>query len=185
MVASWHVLAVRGRCGRATDGSRSPIRRCGWVPGNPASIKKVAALGYNMLLGQFDSLEKVSQGIALFKAEVEANGRTFDPMSVAVARSLYVVRSAAEYEQAIETRMAGRRRTQRLAQRPNLPIRAKLPRLGRSTARRTRSAPSSRRCVTSARNTCCSTVQAASPLCVALRRKYCRRLLAAAVRTAV
>jgi alkanesulfonate monooxygenase SsuD/methylene tetrahydromethanopterin reductase-like flavin-dependent oxidoreductase (luciferase family) len=86
--------------------------------GNPASIKKVAALGFNMLLGQFDSLEKVSQGIALFKAEVEANGRTFDPMSVAVARSLSVVRSAAEYEQAIETRMAGRRRTQRLAQRP-------------------------------------------------------------------
>jgi alkanesulfonate monooxygenase SsuD/methylene tetrahydromethanopterin reductase-like flavin-dependent oxidoreductase (luciferase family) len=87
--------------------------------GNPASIKKVAALGYNMLLGQFDSLEKVSQGIALFKAEVEANGRTFDPMSVAVARSLSVVRTAAEYEQAIETRMAGRRRTQRLAQRPH------------------------------------------------------------------
>jgi alkanesulfonate monooxygenase SsuD/methylene tetrahydromethanopterin reductase-like flavin-dependent oxidoreductase (luciferase family) len=87
--------------------------------GNPASIKKVAALGFNMLLGQFDSLEKVSQAIALFKAEVEASSRTFDPMSVAVARSLSVVRSAAEYEQAIETRMAGRRRTQRLAQRPN------------------------------------------------------------------
>jgi alkanesulfonate monooxygenase SsuD/methylene tetrahydromethanopterin reductase-like flavin-dependent oxidoreductase (luciferase family) len=87
--------------------------------GNPASIKKVAALGFNMLLGQFDSLEKVSQAIALFKAEVEAGGRTFDPMSVAVARSLSVVRSASEYEQAIETRMAGRRRTQRLAQRPN------------------------------------------------------------------
>jgi alkanesulfonate monooxygenase SsuD/methylene tetrahydromethanopterin reductase-like flavin-dependent oxidoreductase (luciferase family) len=87
--------------------------------GNPASIKKVAARGYNMLLGQFDSLEKVSQSIALFKAAVEANGRTFNPLSVAVARSLYVVRNAAEYEQAIETRMAGRRRTQRLAQRPN------------------------------------------------------------------
>jgi alkanesulfonate monooxygenase SsuD/methylene tetrahydromethanopterin reductase-like flavin-dependent oxidoreductase (luciferase family) len=50
---------------------------------------------------------------------VEANGRTFDPMSVGVARSLYVVNTRAEYEQAIETRMAGRRRTQRLAQRPN------------------------------------------------------------------
>jgi alkanesulfonate monooxygenase SsuD/methylene tetrahydromethanopterin reductase-like flavin-dependent oxidoreductase (luciferase family) len=87
--------------------------------GNPASIKKVAALGYNMLLGQFDSLEKVSGAIALFKAEVEAQGRQFDPMSVAVARSLAVVNTAAEYEQAIETRMAGRRRTQRLAQRPN------------------------------------------------------------------
>lgn len=86
--------------------------------GNPESIKKVAALGYNMLLGQFDSLEKVSGAIALFKAEVEAQGRTFDPTSVAVARSLYVVDTAEEYEQAIATRMAGRRRTQRLAQRP-------------------------------------------------------------------
>jgi alkanesulfonate monooxygenase SsuD/methylene tetrahydromethanopterin reductase-like flavin-dependent oxidoreductase (luciferase family) len=35
-----------------------------------------------------------------------------------VARSLYVVDTAEEYEQAIATRMAGRRRTQRLAQRP-------------------------------------------------------------------
>jgi alkanesulfonate monooxygenase SsuD/methylene tetrahydromethanopterin reductase-like flavin-dependent oxidoreductase (luciferase family) len=79
----------------------------------------VAAQGYNLLLGQFSPLEQVREGIALFKAEVEAHGRTFDPMSVAVARSLNVVWTAAEYEQAIETRMAGRRRTQRLAQRPN------------------------------------------------------------------
>jgi len=87
--------------------------------GSPASIKKVAAQGYNLLLGQFAPLERVSEGIALFKAEVEAQGRTFDPLSVAVARSLNVVMTAAEYDQAIETRMAGRRRTQRLAQRPN------------------------------------------------------------------
>jgi alkanesulfonate monooxygenase SsuD/methylene tetrahydromethanopterin reductase-like flavin-dependent oxidoreductase (luciferase family) len=87
--------------------------------GNPASIKKVAAQGYNLLLGQFSSLEQVRDGIALYKAEVEAHGRQFDPMSVAVARSLNVIETAAEYEQAIETRMAARRRTQRLAQRPN------------------------------------------------------------------
>ena len=87
--------------------------------GSPASIKQVAALGVNMLLGQFDSLEKIGQEIALFKAEVEARGRPFDPMSVAVARSINIVDSASEYEQAIETRMAGRRRTQQLARRPN------------------------------------------------------------------
>lgn len=72
-----------------------------------------------MLLGQFDSLAQVGERIALLKAEVEANGRIFDPMSVGVARSLNVVNNAAEYEKAIETRMAGRLRTQRLAQRPN------------------------------------------------------------------
>ena len=87
--------------------------------GSPASIKQVAARGLNMLLGQFDSLEKIGEEIALFKAEVESRGRTFDPMSVAVARSVNIVDSAAEYEQALETRMAGRRRTQQLARRDN------------------------------------------------------------------
>lgn len=87
--------------------------------GSPASIKKVAALGYNMLLGQFDSFEEIAEEVALFKAEVEAQGQTFDPMRVAVARSLNVTRTAAEYEKALETRMAGRRRTQHLAQRPD------------------------------------------------------------------
>ncbi|MBI3329377.1 MAG: LLM class flavin-dependent oxidoreductase [Nitrospinae bacterium] len=85
--------------------------------GSPGSIKKVAAHGYHLLLGQFASLAQIAEQIALFKAEVEARGRPFDPMSVGVTRSLNVVRTAAEYEKAIETRMAGRLRTQRLAQR--------------------------------------------------------------------
>jgi alkanesulfonate monooxygenase SsuD/methylene tetrahydromethanopterin reductase-like flavin-dependent oxidoreductase (luciferase family) len=87
--------------------------------GSPASIKQVAERNFNMLLGQFDSLEQISQEIALFKAEVEARGRPFDPMRVAVARSLNIVDSKSAYEQAIETRMAGRRRTQQLARRPH------------------------------------------------------------------
>ncbi len=87
--------------------------------GSPASIKQVAALGFNMLLGQFDSFEKINEGIALFKVEVESRGRTFDPMSVAVARSVNIVDSSSEYEKALDTRMAGRRRTQQLARRPN------------------------------------------------------------------
>jgi len=87
--------------------------------GSPASIKKVAALGYNLLLGQFDSFEEIGEEVALFKAEVEARGRVFDPMSVGVTRSLNIVTTAADYEKALETRMAGRLRTQRLAQRPD------------------------------------------------------------------
>jgi alkanesulfonate monooxygenase SsuD/methylene tetrahydromethanopterin reductase-like flavin-dependent oxidoreductase (luciferase family) len=87
--------------------------------GSAASIKKVAAHGYNLLLGQFSSVDEIGEAIAIFKAEVEAHGRTFDPMSVGVTRSLNVVMTAAEYEKAIETRMAGRLRTQRLAQRPD------------------------------------------------------------------
>jgi alkanesulfonate monooxygenase SsuD/methylene tetrahydromethanopterin reductase-like flavin-dependent oxidoreductase (luciferase family) len=87
--------------------------------GSPASIKQVAERDFNMLLGQFDSFEQISQEIALFKAEVEARGRPFDPMRVAVARSVNIVDSKSAYDQAIETRMAARRRTQHLAQRPN------------------------------------------------------------------
>ena len=87
--------------------------------GSPASIKQVAALGFNMLLGQFDSYEKISEEITLFKTEVESRGRRYDPMSVAVARSVNIVDSESEYDQALLTRMAGRRRTQQLARRPN------------------------------------------------------------------
>src|SRR6202165_4422965 len=44
--------------------------------GRPASIKKVAAHGYNLLLGQFSSVDEIGEAIAIFKAEVEAHGRT-------------------------------------------------------------------------------------------------------------
>jgi alkanesulfonate monooxygenase SsuD/methylene tetrahydromethanopterin reductase-like flavin-dependent oxidoreductase (luciferase family) len=87
--------------------------------GSPGSIKKVAAQGFNLLLGQFSSLAQIAEQIALFKSEVEASGRTFDPMSVAVARSLNVVRTKADYDKAIEMRMAGRDRVDRLSQRPD------------------------------------------------------------------
>ena len=87
--------------------------------GSPASIKQVAERGMNMLLGQFDSLEKISEEIALYKSEVESQGRAYNPMEVAVARSINIVDTALEYEKALETRMAGRMRTQQLARRPN------------------------------------------------------------------
>jgi alkanesulfonate monooxygenase SsuD/methylene tetrahydromethanopterin reductase-like flavin-dependent oxidoreductase (luciferase family) len=50
---------------------------------------------------------------------VQALGRPFDPMSVAVTRSVNVVMTAAERDKAIETRLAARRRMERLAQRPD------------------------------------------------------------------
>src|SRR5918998_2703439 len=45
--------------------------------GSPGSIKKVAAHGYNLLLGQFSPLPQIAEQIALFKSEVEACGRAF------------------------------------------------------------------------------------------------------------
>jgi len=83
--------------------------------GSPRSVKQVAQLGFNMLLGQFDSFDTIVEEVEMYKAEVESLGRAFDPMSVAVARSVNIVDSADEYEEAMTNRMAARRRTQELA----------------------------------------------------------------------
>jgi alkanesulfonate monooxygenase SsuD/methylene tetrahydromethanopterin reductase-like flavin-dependent oxidoreductase (luciferase family) len=87
--------------------------------GSRGSIEKVAALGYGLLLDQFASVEQIGERIAIFRSAVQARGRAFDPMSVGVTRSVNVVTTAAEREQAIEARLAGRRRIDRLAQRPD------------------------------------------------------------------
>lgn len=88
-----------------------------WIAaGNAESIRKVAALGANLLLDQFASTEAIGERIALFKAECEAGNRAFDPMDVAVARNIYVARnthdaSAALARQArIHDRMIARSR---------------------------------------------------------------------------
>jgi alkanesulfonate monooxygenase SsuD/methylene tetrahydromethanopterin reductase-like flavin-dependent oxidoreductase (luciferase family) len=50
---------------------------------------------------------------------VEARGGIFDPMSVGVTRSLRVVSTEAEREESLAIRIAGRRRTARLALPPD------------------------------------------------------------------
>src|SRR3989442_417229 len=87
--------------------------------GRPESIKKVAARGYNLLLDQFAPFDQTIDRFKLFKSEVQALGRPFDPSTVAVARSVNVVLTDAERQKAIEARLAARRRTERLAQRPD------------------------------------------------------------------
>jgi len=87
--------------------------------GSSGSIRKVAALGDRLLLDQFASVEEIGERIALFRAEVEAHGRKFDPMSVGVTRSLNVVATEEERERAMQARIAGRRRIDRLATRPD------------------------------------------------------------------
>jgi len=87
--------------------------------GHPESIAKVAGRGHNLLLDQFASIEQIGERIAHFKAEVQARGRVFDPLSVAVTRSINVAMTEAEKEKAVEVRLAARKRTERLAQRPD------------------------------------------------------------------
>ena len=89
--------------------------------GSAASIRKVAALGFNLLLDQYASVAQIRERIALFKEAVQARGRVFDPMSVGVTRSINIVTTAADLERARANRVAGRRRIDRLAERPDGP----------------------------------------------------------------
>ena len=87
--------------------------------GSPRSVKQGAQLGFNMLLGQYDPFDMIIDEVETFKCEVESLGRTFDPLSVGVARSVNIVDSSKEYEDAIANRMAARRRTQEHALQSN------------------------------------------------------------------
>ena len=99
--------------------AQKPHPRLWMGAGSPDSIKKMAALGYNLLLDQFALIEQIGERIALFRAEVQARGRAFDPMSVGVTRSINVVTTPEERERAVEARVAASRRVDRLAQGPD------------------------------------------------------------------
>ncbi len=64
--------------------------------GSERSIRRVAAQGYNLLLGQYASPGDVANSIAIYRSEIEAQGRPFDPMQVAVTRAFFVCDSQAE-----------------------------------------------------------------------------------------
>ncbi len=87
--------------------------------GSENSIRWVAAQGFNLLLGQYASPRDVAWNIAVYKAEVEARGRRFDPMQVGVTRAFFVAENAAERETAMERRLQNRMRQLKLATRPD------------------------------------------------------------------
>ena len=87
--------------------------------GSENSIRWVAAQGFNLLLGQYASPKDVAWNIAVYKAEVEAHGRRFDPMQIGVTRAFFVTDDAAETEAAMERRLQNRMRQLKLATRPD------------------------------------------------------------------
>ncbi len=87
--------------------------------GSPDSIRKVAQRGYKLLLDQVASTAEVIERFKLYKAEVEASGRTFDPMDVGVSRAFLVARSPEEKAKAIEARLAHQRRLAALSDAPD------------------------------------------------------------------
>jgi len=86
--------------------------------GSPDSIRRVAERGFGLMLDQFAAPETIIERFNLFRFEVEKRGRTFDPMTVAVARAYYVARDAADKASAVERRLMATRRMTSLAQSP-------------------------------------------------------------------
>jgi probable F420-dependent oxidoreductase len=87
--------------------------------GSPAAIRRVAERGANLLLDQFAAADVIGQRIAMFKAEVEARGRAFDPMSVAVARDAYVAKDEDDRKAALARAATVRRRTIEVSRAPD------------------------------------------------------------------
>lgn len=83
--------------------------------GRPESLRKAAEDGYSLLLDQFATFDLILERLRIYRDAVEAAGRTFDPMSVAVARNLTIVRNDDEREAAMERRMQALARMNNLA----------------------------------------------------------------------
>ena len=87
--------------------------------GNPDSIRKVAQRGCKLMLDQLASTQLAIERFNIYKAEVEACGRPFDPMDVAVSRAFFVARNAEDKRKAIEARLANQTRLAKLSQTPD------------------------------------------------------------------
>src|SRR5262249_39059826 len=89
-----------------------------WIAaGNPASIRQAAELHCGLLLDQFQSPTQIKDRIGVYRSIVEAQGRTFDPLMVAVARNVYVAEGAADREAALNLQVNVHRRMVELSQR--------------------------------------------------------------------
>jgi alkanesulfonate monooxygenase SsuD/methylene tetrahydromethanopterin reductase-like flavin-dependent oxidoreductase (luciferase family) len=86
--------------------------------GSPDSIRKVARRGCKLLLDQLASTQLAIERFNIYKSEVEACGRRFDPMDVGLCRAFYVARNAEDKARAVEERLANQQRLARLATEP-------------------------------------------------------------------
>jgi alkanesulfonate monooxygenase SsuD/methylene tetrahydromethanopterin reductase-like flavin-dependent oxidoreductase (luciferase family) len=93
--------------------------------GSANSVHQVVERGYNMLLGQHSLAEEILEQVAQFRTEVEARGRRFNPLEVAVARAIHFAKDAADKEAALERRYQGHMRVHALARRPDGETRAR------------------------------------------------------------
>ena len=86
--------------------------------GSPDSIRKVAARGYNLILDQFGSEQQIAERIALFRTEIAARGRAYNPLEVTLARDMFVARNQAEKDAAVERNHKARQQILNVARAP-------------------------------------------------------------------
>lgn len=68
--------------------------------GSPEGLRWAAEHDFNLLLDQIAPFSAISERFRIYREAVEAQGKTFDPMQVAVARALHITRNQAEREEA-------------------------------------------------------------------------------------
>ena len=83
-----------------------------WVAaGNPDSIRRAAARGFNLILDQYASPKTLAERIAIYMTEREGRGLIFNPMQVTVARQLYIAKDKADKNAALVRQAAYTKRT--------------------------------------------------------------------------
>lgn len=91
-----------------------------WVAaGNPHSIRRAAARGFNLILDQYASPEILGERIAIYKAERMAQGLGFHPMQVTCARQLYIAKDRADRDEALARQAQYTQRTIDVARAPD------------------------------------------------------------------
>jgi alkanesulfonate monooxygenase SsuD/methylene tetrahydromethanopterin reductase-like flavin-dependent oxidoreductase (luciferase family) len=92
-----------------------------WVAaGSETSIRRAASRGFNLILDQYAAPEELAERIGIYKTECRAHGRSFDPMSVAVARQLYVAKDEADKQAALTRQAAYTKRTVDVSRAPGV-----------------------------------------------------------------
>src|SRR6202000_2883071 len=86
--------------------------------GRPDSRRKGARRGFSLLLDQLASTQLCIERFNIYKAEVEACGRKFDPMDVGVSRAFYVAKGSEDKAKAVQARLANQQRLARLSTDP-------------------------------------------------------------------
>jgi len=72
--------------------------------GSEEGLTWAAENEFNLLLDQIAPFGVIAERFETYRNAVEASGRTFDPMNVAVARALHITRTEAEREEAHQQR---------------------------------------------------------------------------------